>query len=47
MIYKSRYKIGLKDYVKKELSEIEQNIFWLLFSGFCVEQFAVANRLQR
>lgn len=38
MIYKSRYKISLKDYVKKELSEIEQNIFWLLFSGFGIEQ---------
>ena len=38
MIYKSRYRISLKDYVKRELSEIEQSIFWLLFSGFSIEQ---------
>lgn len=38
MIYKSRYKISLKDYVKKELSELEQSIFWLLYSGFGIEQ---------
>lgn len=38
MIYKSKYKISLKDYVKKELSELEQSIFWLLYSGFGIEQ---------
>lgn len=38
MTYRSTYKQSLGEYLSKELSEVEKDIFYMLFNGYGMQQ---------